>query len=167
MTHNYRILLFSMYFFSSKQDHSGIETVKPLCAILANLSVHFLCYLFVYLFIWLFIYVFLYIFCFLCYWQIHTYLLTKQFYEFLLLNLTDWEERIIFVQEISYTMFMVTTEFLDSLIRKVHLLVLATTRKQRRLHIFSTQHQQCPENLLLLRCILVFPTKTKQIFIPY
>ena len=49
-----------MYFFSSKQDRSGIETVKPVCAILAilaNLSVHFLCYLF----IWLFIYVFLYI----------------------------------------------------------------------------------------------------------
>ena len=53
-----------MYFFSSKQDRSGIETVKPLCAILANLSVHFLCYLcyVIYLLGWLFIYVFLYLF---------------------------------------------------------------------------------------------------------
>ena len=60
-----------MYFFSSKQDRSGIETVKPLCAILANLSVHF----YVMLFIWLFIYVFLYISFFCFYWQIYTYLL--------------------------------------------------------------------------------------------
>ena len=56
------------------------ETVKPLCAILANLSVHFLCYLFIYLFIYLFgylfMYLYIYIFFFLCYWQIYTYLLT-------------------------------------------------------------------------------------------
>ena len=47
-----------MYFFSSKQDRSGIETVKPLCAILANLYVHFLCYLcyVIYLFGYLFMY---------------------------------------------------------------------------------------------------------------
>ena len=47
-----------MYFFCSKQDRSGIETVKPLCAILANLSVHFLCcviYLFGYLFMYFYI----------------------------------------------------------------------------------------------------------------
>ena len=71
-----------MYFFSSKQDRSGIETVKPLCAILANLSVNFLCYL-CYLFIWLFIYVFLYISFFFFFYvtvfigkYILTYLLT-------------------------------------------------------------------------------------------
>ena len=69
MTHNYRILLHYYYFLCtfSVQNRTAVElTVKPLCAILANLSVHFLCYLFMlcYLFIWLFIYVFLYLFFF-------------------------------------------------------------------------------------------------------
>ena len=55
-----------MYFFNSKQDRSGIETAKPLCAILANLSVHFLCYvmlcyLFGYLFLYFYISLFFYV----------------------------------------------------------------------------------------------------------
>ena len=72
MTHNYRILLFSMYYY----DRSGIETVKPLCAILANLSVHFLCYLFICLFIYLAIYLCIFIYLFLFMLLANTCLLT-------------------------------------------------------------------------------------------
>ena len=62
MTHNYRILLHYYYFlctFSVQNcQDCRVETVKPLCAILANLSVHFLCYLcyVIYLFGYLFMY---------------------------------------------------------------------------------------------------------------
>ena len=62
-----------MYVFSSKQDRSGIETVKPLCAILANLSVHFLCY--VMLFIYLAIYLCIFIYLFLLFLLANIYLL--------------------------------------------------------------------------------------------
>ena len=49
MTHNIEYYYFLCTF--SVQNRTAVElTVKPLCAILANLSVHFLCYLFVYLF---------------------------------------------------------------------------------------------------------------------
>ena len=93
-----------MYFFSSNQDRSGIETVKPLCAILANLSVHFLCYvmLFIYLAIYLCIFIYLsfvfigkYILTYLA-----TYFLHRKEKDFFWIGLYVPRGDILFVQEI-------------------------------------------------------------------
>ena len=95
-----------MYFFSSKQDCRGIETVKPLCAILANLSVHFLCYV-IYLFGYLFMYFYISLSFFFIGKYILTYLLVTSFGACLFLLFTPSWVYLLFSSVVLHIIFVV------------------------------------------------------------